>query len=175
MALKERDYPRAEQLLETGGGTEVDDNGFFTPREWKQAIVARALGQKSKAETKLAVARQRAAEIVRNHPDDAKSLMILGQIDAAMGRPNEALDEANRAVELLPASKDAINGYQLQTRLIMVYAQTGEIDRALDALERGIHNPYAPEYGALKLDEVWDPLRGNSRFEKLVSSLAPSR
>jgi hypothetical protein len=30
-----------------------------------------------------------------------------------------------------------------------------------------------PCYGRLKIDEVWDPLRGESRFEKLITSLAP--
>ncbi|MGH8101953.1 MAG: hypothetical protein ACREIW_11700, partial [Chthoniobacterales bacterium] len=33
LALKERDYHRAEELLDRGGGNETDDNGFFTPRE----------------------------------------------------------------------------------------------------------------------------------------------
>ena len=173
LALKERDYPRAEQLLESGGGTEFDDNGFFTPREWKQAIVARALGQQAKANSKFETARERAAAEVRQHPEDAKALVVLGQIDAAMGRKTEAIEEGQRASELLPASKDAINGYQLLTRLEMIYTQTGEIDRALDAMEKGIHDPYAPEYGSLKLDQVWDPLRGNPRFEKFVASLAP--
>ncbi|HST30642.1 MAG TPA: FlgO family outer membrane protein [Chthoniobacterales bacterium] len=173
LALKERNYERADQLLETGGGNESDDNGFFTPREWKQAIVARALGQKAKAETKFQIARERAAEAVREFPDDAKALVVLGQIDAAMGRTSEALEEGQRAVTLLPVSKDALNGFQLQTRLIEIYAQAGEINRALDALEQGVHNPYAPEYGSLKLDQVWDPLRGNPRFEKLVAALAP--
>jgi hypothetical protein len=28
-------------------------------------------------------------------------------------------------------------------------------------------------YGALKLLPVWDPLRGDPRFEKIVASLAP--
>ena len=172
LALKERDYLRAEKLLESGG-TEFDDNGFFTPREWKQAIIARGLGQQSKATTRFQLARERVAAEVRQHPEDAKALMVLGQIDAAMGRKIEALDEAQRAVELLPTSKDAINGYQLLTRQIMIHAQVGEIDRALDALENGTRNPYAPEYGSLKLDQVWDALRGNSRFEKFVASLAP--
>jgi TolB-like protein/class 3 adenylate cyclase/Flp pilus assembly protein TadD len=173
LALKEQDYHRADQLLANGGGTEFDDNGFFTPREWKQAIVARALGQQSKATAAFQTARERAAAAVQEHPQDAKALMVLGQIDAAIGRKDEALDQGQRAVQLLPISKDAINGYQLQTRLVTIYAQVGEIDRALDSLEKGVHQPYAPEYGSLKLDQVWDPLRGNPRFEKLVASLAP--
>jgi TolB-like protein/cytochrome c-type biogenesis protein CcmH/NrfG len=173
LAFKERDYQRVEQLLANGGGTEFDDNGFFTPREWKQAVAARGLGNQSAATAKLRLARERAAADVRQHPEDAKALMVLGQIDAAIGNKNEALEEGQRAVELLPVSKDAINGYQLLTRLTMIYAEVGEIDRALDSLENGIQNIYAPEYGSLKLDQVWDPLRGNPRFEKLVASLAP--
>jgi serine/threonine-protein kinase len=173
LALKERDYHRAEQLLDAGGGTEFDDNGFFTPREWKQAFVARGLGNESKAAAKFQAARERAAAAVREHPEDAKALMVLGQIDAAMGRKTEALEEGQRAVELLPVSKDAVNGDQLLARLILIHVQMGELDRALDSLENGVHQPYAPEYGSLKLDEVWDPLRGNPRFERLVASLAP--
>jgi TolB-like protein/class 3 adenylate cyclase len=173
LALKDRDYLRAEKLLETGGGTEFDDNGFFTPRELKLAIIARELGQQSKSITKFEIARERAAGEVRQHPEDAKALIVLGQIDAAMGRKNDALDEGQRAIELLPVSKDAVNGYQLLTRLTMIYVQVGEFDRALDWMEKGIHNPYAPEYGSLKLDQVWDPLRGNPRFEKFVATLAP--
>jgi TolB-like protein/class 3 adenylate cyclase/Flp pilus assembly protein TadD len=172
LALKERDYHRAEQLLASGGGTEFDDNGFFTPREWKQAIVARGLGDQAKAAAAFESARARAAALVRERPKDAKTLMVLGQIDAALGRKNEAMDEGRRAVELLPVSKDAINGNQLLTRLVMIYAQVGEIDRAFDSLQKGIHQPYAPEYGSLKLDEVWDPLRGDPRFEKLLAAIA---
>ena len=173
LALKERDYRRAEQLLKAGGGTEFDDNGFFTPREWKQAIVARGLGNESKAAAKFQAARERAAAAAGEHPEDAKALMVLGQIDAAMGRKTEALEEGQRAVELLPVSKDAVNGYQLLARLILIQVQVGEIDRALESLETNAQRPYAPEYGSLRLDEVWDPLRGNPRFEKLVASRAP--
>jgi TolB-like protein/class 3 adenylate cyclase/cytochrome c-type biogenesis protein CcmH/NrfG len=168
LALKERDYSRAEQLLGAGGGTEFDDNGFFTPHEWKEAVVARGLGQKDKAAAKLQVAHSRAALLVQQHPSDAKALIVLGQIDAEMGRKKDALDEGLRAIDMLPPSKDAINGHQLQARMIMIYAQAGEEERALDLLEKNSHQPYAPEYGSLKLDEVWDSLRGHPRFEKLV-------
>jgi serine/threonine-protein kinase len=100
-------------------------------------------------------------------------LIVLAQIDAAMGHKEDALREGQHAVEMLPTSRDAINGYQLLARLIMIYVQTGEFDQALEAMENGTRNPYAPEYGSLKLDQVWDPLRGNPRFEKFVNSLAP--
>ena len=40
------------------------------------------------------------------------------------------------------------------------------------------NNPEAPvmlSYGVLKLFPVWDPLRGDPRFEKIVNSLAPTQ
>ena len=43
----------------------------------------------------------------RAHPDDAGALCVLGLIDAALGRKEEALREGQRAVELLPVEKDA--------------------------------------------------------------------
>jgi hypothetical protein len=61
----------------------------------------------------------------------------------------------------------------LLDRLAQIYAQAGENDRALGLLEKGIHHPDVPNYGSLKLDEVWDSLRKNPRFDKIVASLAP--
>ena len=55
-------------------------------------------------------------------------------------------------------------------------AWAGEKETALQQLEAGLRAPQASEmlsYGALKLFPVWDPLRGDPRFEKIVSSLAP--
>lgn len=173
LAVMERDYRAAEQLLAREGGTEYDDNGFFTPREWKEAIVAGGLGNQSRAIASLQAARQRVALAVRDHPSDAKAVMVLGQIDAALGHKEEAIQEGQHASELLPVSKDAINGYQLLARLVAIYAQLGEKDRAFELLGKGIRQPYSPSYGSLKLDQVWDPLRSDPRFDKLVASLAP--
>ena len=44
-------------------------------------------------------------KLVRAHPDDAGALCVLGLIDAALGRKEEALSEGRRAVELLPLKK----------------------------------------------------------------------
>ena len=55
-------------------------------------------------------------------------------------------------------------------------AWTGEKELALQQLEAGLRAPNASpmlSYGALKLLPVWDPLRGDPRFESIVASLAP--
>jgi hypothetical protein len=55
-------------------------------------------------------------------------------------------------------------------------AWAGDKELALQQLEAGLRAPDASQmlsYGALKLFPVWDPLRGDPRFEQIVESLAP--
>ena len=177
LALLERDYHAAEQILASPGGNEFDDDGFFTPREFNEGIVARALGNTTKADIAFQAARERAAAAVRQRPDDPKALIALAQSDAELGRKEDAIREAERATQLLPVEKDSLNGTELLVQLTRIYAQTGEIDRALNLLEQMAHNSGGTSYisyGSLRLDRVWDTLRGNPRFDKIVAALAPS-
>jgi hypothetical protein len=73
----------------------------------------------------------------------------------------------------LPLSKDAIVGARLVEYLALVYAWIGEKDLALEQLSVAARLPSHLSYGQLRLHPYWDPLRGDSRFEKIVASLAP--
>jgi TolB-like protein/class 3 adenylate cyclase len=168
LALMERDYRGAEQTLTTHGGAEFDDNGFFTPREWNRAIIARGLGDQSRANAAFVAARERAAVAVRERPEDGKALIVLAQIDATLGRKEDAIREGERAVELLPVAKDALIGNALLSRLAGIYGQAGEANRAFNLLEKVSKIPFGVTYGSLKLDEVWDPLHDDPRFDKIV-------
>ena len=57
------------------------------------------------------------------------------EIDAGLGRKEEAIREARRAVDLMPIAKDSLNGPSYVANLALVYAWTGERDRALEQLE----------------------------------------
>ena len=46
-------------------------------------------------------------------PGYAPALCVLGLIDAALGRKDEAIREGRRAIELLPITKDSIDGAEL--------------------------------------------------------------
>jgi tetratricopeptide (TPR) repeat protein len=173
LALLERNYHAAQEALETPGLAEFDDNGFFIPREWVQGIIAHGLGDNARAKAAFLAARQRAASAAQQSPDDARALIVLGQIDAALGRKEDAIREGEHALELLPASKDAIKGNLIVNRLARIYAQSGDVNRAVNFLEKVISSPNGLSYGTLKLEEDWDPLRGDPRFEKIVASLAP--
>jgi hypothetical protein len=80
---------------------------------------------------------------------------------------------AKQAVEMLPVSKDAVDGPGLVTMLTIVYALTGELEQALQDLSILVKTPSGMTYGDLKLNPAWDSLRGDPRFDKLLAQLAP--
>ena len=111
---------------------------------------------------------------MQEQPDYAAAWGLLGRVDAALGRKEEAIREGRRACELLPLSKDAWFGPGQLLSLAKIYAWTGEKDLALAQLETLAAQAVGSiDYGELKLDPDWDPLRGDPRFEKIVASLAP--
>ena len=86
------------------------------------------------------------------------------------------MDEGRRAIALTPLEKDVYNGSSVLQYFAITAAWAGEKELALQQLEAGLRAPVASlmlSYGALKLHLLWDPLRGDSRFEQIVNSLAP--
>ncbi len=176
LALLQRDYHGAEEILAGGAVPEIDLEGFgfFFPREFQEAVVARGLGDKERAKTKLLAARERAAANAEAHPESGPALMTRAEIDAALGRKEEAVRDGERAAQLLPVTKDSIIGGEILIRLAGIYAQVGETDRAFEILEKLSHQPAGVTYGSLKLDPAWDSLRSDARFGKLLTALAPA-
>ena len=99
--------------------------------------------------------------------------MALAEIDARLGRNDSAIRGAEHAAELLSVGNDALDGPIILRRLAGVYAQVRDMDRAFEKLELAARTPNGLHYGSLKIDDVWDPLRGEARFEKIMTSLAP--
>ncbi len=110
---------------------------------------------------------------VEEQPDFAAALSLLGMIDAGLGRKDKALREGRSACELLPISKDALDGMSLAVNLAKICALLGEKDLAIEQIAAVERVPNELSYGLLKLHPIWDPLRGDPRFEKIVASLAP--
>jgi hypothetical protein len=91
-------------------------------------------------------------------------------LDAGLGRKEEAIREAQRAVDLTPIAKDPLERTYAIGNLALVYAWTGERDRALEQLEIVAAIPAGPTYGDLLLNPCWDSLRGDPRFDKIVAA-----
>jgi serine/threonine protein kinase/tetratricopeptide (TPR) repeat protein len=147
-------------------------------KNFSLGLVARLKGDIAGARSAFLRARTETEEEVRAHPDDFHILSDLGLIDAALGRKEEALIEGRRAIELAPIVQEAMRGLYnnegfARRQFSMICAWVGETDLALEQLEAVTKNPGGPSYGELRLNPMWDPLRGDSRFEKIVASLAP--
>ena len=82
------------------------DHIYFN-RPFVEGLIARMTKDEHKAQLAFAAARAEQEKIVQAQPDYPFPLCVLGVIDAALGRKEEALREGRRAVELLPVEKDA--------------------------------------------------------------------
>jgi hypothetical protein len=72
-----------------------------------------------------------------------------------------------------PISKDAMDGPGITMDLAVVYAWTNDLDLAFETLGPLKKIPNGINYGDLKRDPLWDPLRKDPRFDKLLAQLAP--
>jgi TolB-like protein/class 3 adenylate cyclase/Flp pilus assembly protein TadD len=176
-ALAERNPTAARQALSfiPAEGTVFEPTNFLMPRDWYAGLVARCFGDAKEAQDAFTNARVMAEKATKEQPNYAPAWSLLGMIDAGLGRKTEAITEGKRACELLPISKDSWEGPIYVTNLAVIYAWTGEKDLAVEQLSVSVKNPVGVTYGELKLDPVWDPLRGDPRFDKIVESLAPTK
>jgi hypothetical protein len=168
-----RDPAEAERAVAALLPNGMAINGVPFPRPFCEAMVARLRGDESVARVAFTRARAEVEANLRASPDYPQALVMLGLMDAGLGRREDAIREGERAAELTPVSKEALVGSAIVEILSMIYAWTGEKDRAFEQLALSARIPAGVTYGEVKLHPYWDPLRGDPRFEKIVASLAP--
>ena len=173
-ALAERDAAAATNAVIAAGENpaQTDEAVSFSP-SFMKGVIARMTKDDAEAGTAFAAARAEQEKLPQTPQSYGPALCVLGLIDAALGRKEEALREGQRAVELLPVEKDPISGITMVKYFAIIAAWVGDKDLACEKLAIAIRPPSRLTYGELKLLPFWDPLRGDPRFEKLVASLAP--
>jgi len=174
-ALAERDAAAAKAALNALGDNAYQIEAVALKRNVVEGMIARMTKDEAKARAAFTAARAEQEKSVQGQPDYGPAVCVLGFIDAGLGRKEEAIREAHRAMELLPVAKDSINGPLMVQYAAIIAAWVGEKDFACDRLAS-----VAPttgigpgSYGQLKLMPYWDPLRGDPRFEKIVADLSP--
>jgi TolB-like protein/class 3 adenylate cyclase/Flp pilus assembly protein TadD len=176
-ALAERDPTAGERALVALGDNPCwGDNAVLLSRTFGEGLLALMMKDEAKARAAFTKARIEQEKIVQAQPDFGPPLCVLGLIDAALGRKEDALREGRRAIELLPIEKDSVDGSQMLVYFAVIAAWAGEKDLAVQYLaanRRSYGGGQVATYGALKLLPFWDPLRGDPRFEQIVASLAP--
>ena len=178
VSLMDRDYVEAAGLLQGSRAERYNDtglegpaavfDGYDLPRAYFEGLVARGQGDKETAERAFATAQGVVETDMAERLDDAKAMALVGTLQALRGNKDAAIRAGRRAVELLPVSKDAYDGPLIATKLAVIYAQVGELERAYEMLVDLMKLPNGPTPGTLRIEPEWDPLRGDPRFEKLL-------
>ncbi|PYJ42954.1 MAG: hypothetical protein DME86_04180 [Verrucomicrobia bacterium] len=180
VSLMDRDPAAAEKALAQCRLESVtSQTGVPLPKSYLQACVDLVRGD-AKAHARFEAARPILEMTVAKSPQDATRHAQLGLLYAFMGRKADALREGERAIQLKPISRDAIEGAAAEDFLALIYARTGQLDQAIARVERLLSTPFAVDYAeeSITLSDLrtrwqWDPLRNDPRFQKLVSGPEP--
>jgi TolB-like protein/Flp pilus assembly protein TadD len=176
LAMISRDYTTAAQVLAASPLNELSYlNGSTTPKSFLQGCVYLAQGNTAGAQKLFENARQSFENAVKESPNSAERHANFGLVNAFLGRKEEAIREARRAVEVKPESKDALDGSLMNAYLALVFARVGENDLAFPLIERLLKIPgavdsadYSITVNDLKSRWEWDPIRNDPRFQKLI-------
>ena len=134
-----------------------------------KATVYRAMKDEANARANYEDARTKAEKAVQESPEDGPRHALLGLIYAGLGRCDEAKAQAQRAVDLLPETRDAFDGPILTTSKARIHMMCGDLDTAFALLERSLQTPSGVTIHELRLDPVWDELRADPRLQTLLT------
>jgi TolB-like protein/Flp pilus assembly protein TadD len=137
-----------------------------------QVLASQGAVAKPECEQARALLEARLAE----RPEDRNSLTALAWVYVCLGRNDDALRVARQAADSLPIEKDALTGASFLAALAEVEARTGRAEDAVKILRQLITAPAggSVSIARLKIDPVWDPIRNDPDFQKLLSEPEPA-
>jgi tetratricopeptide (TPR) repeat protein len=166
--LIERDYNGAESFA-----AKATDETKRMPDFWLTlAAIAHAAGKVDKERQANTEAKHSALLALVPRPDDPNLLGQLSVAEAGLGQNEDAVRHARQAAEILPPSVDAVLGPGCEMRLAQVLAMTEDRDGAFDKLGKLVKLPFGLNHGDLKLNPMWDDLRDDPRFDRILAESA---
>lgn len=127
------------------------------------------LGEESLAKKEFESMRVYYENKIEKEPENASFRSKLGLIYTYLGLKDKAIEEGRKGTELLPVAKHHVNGPVRETDLAKIYILSGKNELAIDKLEYFLSIPGYLTIWNLRLNPVFDPLRDNPRFQKLIN------
>ena len=166
--LIERDYSGAKAFA-----AKATDDTRKMPDFWLTlAAIAHAAGETDEKRQAYEEAKQAAVLALVPRPDDPNLLSQLSVAEAGLGENEEAVRHARQAAEILPPTVDAVLGPSCEMRFAQVLVMMGDRDAAFDKLGKLVKLPFGLNQGDLKLNPVWDDLRNDLRFDRILAESA---
>jgi TolB-like protein/Tfp pilus assembly protein PilF len=166
----ERKYREGLQAAESlPDGQLANFPGGLWGKYYYSGFARRALQDEPAARAAFLKAKGAAEEQVKRSPDDAKLHMQLAKVLAQLGEKDAALAEAQRASELQPESRDAVDGPHITEDVAQVHAILGDNSRAIEILDGLLNRPSYLTVQGLRVNPVWDPLRNDPQFQALLN------
>lgn len=161
----ERDYSAAKPFVANAA-----DEAKKIPDFWLAfAAIAHMAGKADDERQANEKARRLAMVALGPRPNDPNILGQLAIAEAGLGQNEEAVRHARQAAGILPPSVDAVLGPSCEMRLAEVLVMTGDRDGAFDSLGKLAKLPFGANQGDLKLNPMWDDLRNDARFDRLLA------
>lgn len=138
------------------------------PKSFLAAQAYRLLPDLAQARSSYEQALPIAQKAIAESPNDSARYAMLGLIEAGLGRKDEAIRTGQHALDLLPETKDALDGPILVVSMARIDAITGDLQKAIELLEHSLATPAGVTVGELRLDPTWDVLRNEPGFQALL-------
>ncbi len=166
--LYDRRPASALSRLDDIGARGLVSQELIAPKDLLRCVCLVEMDERSEAKSACQSAVEALGVELEARPHDHRVLIALGHAYSLLGRNEDAVRAGERALGIMPISKDAEDGSFQAIELAKIYTRVGEADRALDLIDELLSVPNLLSVGLLRLDPVWDPLRDLPRFQTLL-------
>jgi serine/threonine-protein kinase len=167
-----RDFPSASSTAVNNADVDwADQVNIALPRLLFAAWAYQASGDHAKEQEMFQQVQKSTSTALLQQPDRAELHLALAFANAGLGLKDEAISESQRALELLPVSRDALSGSGMLMYAAQLHVRVGDFGPAFELLQTAMSHLGGQSISPalLKLDPNWDPIRNDPRFAQLLA------